>query len=796
MHDTLDWLVRKHAEETAWDPEFHRLLDVNRWHITPRPSVFFFGDELPALTLSNGFQISCGLAAPKCTLDGRNPSWVQDPAIAQRALADESEYKTAPVNYNIDPTSDLAIFANHVKSKGSKPANRIGKVWTSPNWFSARNSPLPPTNSIYSLVSPLLSLKDFFYQRDIFSNQTIDRPLIPFTFIRVFQSLNTTNYTVDNNHLPEIRIGMETEDNMPDPWAKKTKIVFDEDETGKAKGKGTGGVPKGSGKGKGKTKSPNNIRGEEYKFSDLIPVDPIWISEGTPFIFEHFSKFSHDQTAVTTVDRLNLTEFVTRVVGTSPIAIILGGEVSPEIILELNRKHVLKSAYVNNFVMQDPIAKLSIKPKVTLIAFNCPHVATSNPKAAVTLVLPDTVEMLIEYRGSDGNEDAKFHTFWQRILSKFRNLDLDSTKIYSFRETPVGSTCLMRISKDEHNTLYNLSGKHDLYASVFYRGTKPTSTHGIVWTTPKNASDAFDELSKIEGFLGLIPPNKNKQFGVRISAEHLGGARVILLKDMPRTRFNADNLDIVGTYFFDLEGFPAESTEETVLEFGKQTSWSLIPCKKVARRNIATWTIRTDTKPPLSRFCTSFGPVIVHGVSLEPASSSGARMQIDARELPELTINKEHNRIAESIEQKYQHKFDQLTEFIKTQQNMQKDVQLLKGLAEGLQQLPTVLQQFETKLQAEQDSKLNELKGQIKSEQDVTRAAVGSMQQSQNSQFQKLETLLTTWYSQTSTDKAASELEMQRLRVSVDNLSALGKHADPESLSPEHKKTRTEHTPN
>ena len=34
LHDTLDWLVRKQAEDTAWDPDFHRLLDVNRWHIT------------------------------------------------------------------------------------------------------------------------------------------------------------------------------------------------------------------------------------------------------------------------------------------------------------------------------------------------------------------------------------------------------------------------------------------------------------------------------------------------------------------------------------------------------------------------------------------------------------------------------------------------------------------------------------------------------------------------------------------------------------------------------------------
>ena len=125
---------------------------------------------------------------------------------------------------------------------------------------------------------------------------------------------------------------------------------------------------------------------------------------------------------------------------------------------------------------------------------------------------------------------------------------------------------------------------------------------------------------------------------------------------------------------------------------------------------------------------------------------------------------------------------------------MQNDVQLLKGMANDLQQLPTVLQQLEIKIKikAEQESKLNELKSQINGEQLVTRAAVDSMQQSQNTQFQKLETLLTTWYSQTSTDKAASELEMQRLRNSVDSLSALSKHADPSSSSPDHKKIRTE----
>ena len=141
------------------------------------------------------------------------------------------------------------------------------------------------------------------------------------------------------------------------------------------------------------------------------------------------------------------------------------------------------------------------------------------------------------------------------------------------------------------------------------KGANPPKTP-VVWLKGSQATSCSQALAcarRFEGFLGLV--RKDGKYGAKYQAEHIKAARTAL----DPGRFSSENLSLVPTSSWAIDGFPSGTDREQVRSLLQAWGWTTIPSHVIR----STWIVRADSSPPATRCYASCGPLLVRSLALD-----------------------------------------------------------------------------------------------------------------------------------------------------------------------------------
>ena len=201
---------------------------------------------------------------------------------------------------------------------------------------------------------------------------------------------------------------------------------------------------------------------------------------------------------------------------------------------------------------------------------------------------------------------------WSKCLSQ--HFEVQPVEVYGAvlpKDPSRLATVKLRIPADKAEEFDKKSGVGCIVVRRWIpKGANPPKTP-VVWLKGSQATSCSQALTcarRFEGFLGLV--HKDGKYGAKYQPEHIKAARTAL----DPGRFSSENLSLVPTSSWAIDGFPSGTDREQVRSLLQAWGWTTIPSHVVR----STWIVRADSSPPATRCYASCGPLLVR--SLAPDS--------------------------------------------------------------------------------------------------------------------------------------------------------------------------------
>ena len=200
---------------------------------------------------------------------------------------------------------------------------------------------------------------------------------------------------------------------------------------------------------------------------------------------------------------------------------------------------------------------------------------------------------------------------WSKCLSQ--HFEVQPVEVYGAvlpKDPSSLATVKLRIPADKAQEFDKKSGVGCIVVRRWIpKGANPPKTP-VVWLKGSQATSCSQALAcarRFEGFLGLV--RKDGKYGAKYQAEHIKAARTAL----DPGRFCCENLSLVPTSSWAIDGFPSGTDREQVRSLLQAWGWTTIPSHVIR----STWIVRADSSPPATRCYASCGPLLVRSLALD-----------------------------------------------------------------------------------------------------------------------------------------------------------------------------------
>lgn len=219
---------------------------------------------------------------------------------------------------------------------------------------------------------------------------------------------------------------------------------------------------------------------------------------------------------------------------------------------------------------------------------------------------PDTTSLHQELAGPKALDE------WKMCFSQ--NFDFEPLEFYGVvapRNANTLATVKVRVPAAKAADFELKSGHGGLIIRRWIAKGSVVPKSPVVWLKEANTCQKTLALAcRFEGFLGLVRGNGN--YGAKYDPVHITVARNAL----DPSRFSPENVGLVPTAKWAIDGFPAGTDREQVRALLQSWGWTVIPSQPTR----SSWIVHSAEPPPASRCYASCGPLLIRSLDLSSQS--------------------------------------------------------------------------------------------------------------------------------------------------------------------------------